>query len=221
MPYCVAFGCDNSTDKVCPGVSFHRLPVKNPPLLKQWLASLRLESPPVHDANARVCSEHFSPDSFTTYMKEKLLDQPGGRRRLKNDAIPTIFTFSLPPKRRTASEGRENVKRLRSAIDDAFEEYHTPTTIAEPAPSIDKYCSIGVQTSKYFCAIDVTALLYIYVILYITQQKILYCLKCQCPANTAKLIQLVVFASGLWRHRQTCLQLRQIVIIIPSREKRY
>ena len=35
MSWCIAYGCDNTTHKSLPGVSFHRLPLNNPPLLKQ------------------------------------------------------------------------------------------------------------------------------------------------------------------------------------------
>ena len=35
MPYCVAYGCDNDTHDAPREVSFHRLPLKKPALLKQ------------------------------------------------------------------------------------------------------------------------------------------------------------------------------------------
>ena len=35
MPYCIAFGCDNDTHSSTSGVSFHRLPLSKPSLLKQ------------------------------------------------------------------------------------------------------------------------------------------------------------------------------------------
>ena len=73
MPYCIAFGCNNSTDRLCPGVSFHHLPVSDPPRLKAWLAALKLVNPPVHDKNTCICSEHFLPDCFTTSMQERLM----------------------------------------------------------------------------------------------------------------------------------------------------
>ena len=35
MPvYCIAYGCDNDQRNASPGVSFHRLPLKKPSLLK-------------------------------------------------------------------------------------------------------------------------------------------------------------------------------------------
>ena len=35
MPYCIAVGCRNRDDNCATGVSFHRLPVKDPVVLKQ------------------------------------------------------------------------------------------------------------------------------------------------------------------------------------------
>ena len=36
MPvYCIAYGCDNDQHNTSPTVSFHRLPLKKPSLLKQ------------------------------------------------------------------------------------------------------------------------------------------------------------------------------------------
>lgn len=35
MPYCIAVGCRNRDDNCASGVSFHRLPVKDPVVLKQ------------------------------------------------------------------------------------------------------------------------------------------------------------------------------------------
>ena len=73
MPvYCIAYDCDN-TQRNAPGVSFHRLPLKKPSLLKQvinvlngelhltplffskWLDKLRLVDPPIYKANACRC----------------------------------------------------------------------------------------------------------------------------------------------------------------------
>ena len=35
MPWCIAYGCDNTTHNSLPGVSFHRLPINNPQLLTE------------------------------------------------------------------------------------------------------------------------------------------------------------------------------------------
>ena len=35
MHWCIAYGCDSTTDKSLPEISFHHLPINNPPLLKQ------------------------------------------------------------------------------------------------------------------------------------------------------------------------------------------
>lgn len=155
MPYCVAFGCSNSTDVSCPGVSFHCLPTKEPERLKAWLATLKLVDPPVRDKNARVCSEHFLPECFTTYMQERLTGKPC-RRRLKEDAVPTVFCFSKAPAKRQASERRKVEKRSKNAVQQAFQESPAtasvlfddpPETIEDLLPGSElKFKSVGVQT---------------------------------------------------------------------------
>ena len=145
MPYCVAYGYSNSTDKDCPGVSFHRLPLKNQALLKQWLVALKLEEVPINDPNARVCSEHFSKSCFSTNLQEQLLQQPG-RRWLEKDAVPTIFSFNQLPnlsQKRPLSERRSESKRRKEIVEEALliQSYSEPT-IEEDRQSK----TVGVQT---------------------------------------------------------------------------
>ena len=43
MPvYCIAYGCDNDQHNASPTVSFHRLPLKKPLLLKQVRIAIEL-----------------------------------------------------------------------------------------------------------------------------------------------------------------------------------
>ena len=141
MPYCVAFDCDNSTDKSSSkGVSFHRFPVKNSNLLKEWLANLKLKNPPIHDQNARVCSAHFQPECFASSLRQELLSEPT-QRRLRKDAVPTIFSFTVIPKPRECSERRLERKRLK----DILYETDDDETDDLPTNSADNR-SIGIQT---------------------------------------------------------------------------
>ena len=122
MPWRIAYGCDNVTHKSSSGVSFHCLPLNNPPLLKQiscmdcvklipgiplmttWcLIKFRLENPPIADKNAQVYSEHFNEDGFAGAIF------PGfepTKQTLKPDTVLTNFCFVLVPKRRKTSEVR-------------------------------------------------------------------------------------------------------------------
>ena len=60
MPHhCIVPFCTNrSGRKNGPKYSFYRLPLNNPPLLKQWLVKIRRENTPLNK-NSRVCSAHF------------------------------------------------------------------------------------------------------------------------------------------------------------------
>ena len=122
---------------------------------------LKAEKKAVDDPNARVYSKHFQPQYFKSSLKEELMAGPC-RRQLTNDAIPTTFSFTLPPaKRRIASERRADSDRLKVAapIQPVNEDSPIPS-VSEDSPipldfegdsivfEIDscRFKSIGVQT---------------------------------------------------------------------------
>ena len=87
---CIAAGCKNRSNMK--GIHFHRLPLRNPALLKLWLAKLKLKNPPVN-AYAKICSAHFHPDCYLRDLRNELT-YAKPKFWLKKDAIPTIFDFS-------------------------------------------------------------------------------------------------------------------------------
>ena len=77
MPHtCIVPECDNDSDM--PGISFHRLPLDDPVLLKEWLVKIRRVNTPITE-NLRVCGCHFL----------------NGHRCGKND-ISVIFSWTKP-----------------------------------------------------------------------------------------------------------------------------
>ena len=89
MPHhCIVPLCTNRSGN-CLGVSFHRLPLHNPPLLKQWLVNIRQENTPINKTS-RVCSIHFK----------------GGKKKGNLD-VCVIFLWTKAPqqssKKRTVS----------------------------------------------------------------------------------------------------------------------
>ncbi|KAM4771747.1 gem-associated protein 6 isoform 2-T2 [Rhinophrynus dorsalis] len=91
MPSCIVIGCPNSSKKKSEGVIMHAFPY-NIDRIKQWLQSIgqdfgniNLFANKIMDkkkSNAyRVCSDHFSHDSYTCKGKTK---------SLKEDAIPSL-----------------------------------------------------------------------------------------------------------------------------------
>ena len=79
---CKAYGCTNRW-KTGSGHSFHRTPVNKPDLLTKWISAIRRDNwKPKKDMY--ICRDHFTPDSF---LPIKGL----GRRKLKPNAVPSIF----------------------------------------------------------------------------------------------------------------------------------
>ena len=107
MVLCCASGCNNQSgiavDENGVKVSFARFPADND-RKKLWASKVpRLDATNRKEnwfptQNSRICTEHFLPDQFVT---------ENGKRKLKPDAIPTVFYTKkakkvrpLPPKER-------------------------------------------------------------------------------------------------------------------------
>ena len=139
MPACSAPNCRNGY-KDCPyppGVSAHLFPRNNPELLAKWSRALCRENfDPTSTPTAVVCSEHFRPSDYITHSQNSRPDKRKGelsRKRLKPDAVPSIFKIPLhlirqPPKEwpteRSHAEQRRDLslKRQKEAEDAALAE---------------------------------------------------------------------------------------------------
>ena len=75
---------------------------------------MRLVDPPIYEANARVCSKHFAEACYVLSVLE-------GFGPLKLDAVPTIFTFTSPPKCRKLSEARQAKAKHRDVMKELME----------------------------------------------------------------------------------------------------
>ena len=113
MVNCCVPGCTNYSAKST-NISYHKIP-KDPQLQKAWISRLRRENlPPLK--NCYVCSEHFDNECCESDFMEQLIGEKK-RKRLKVDAIPSIFTFTSPTavssKRRATTENRIERKRQK------------------------------------------------------------------------------------------------------------
>ena len=55
--FCAVPGCSNRSDRET-HLSYHRLPLKNKNVLKEWIHKIRRTNLPLKEST-RVCSEHF------------------------------------------------------------------------------------------------------------------------------------------------------------------
>ena len=78
---CSAYGC-TARRKKDSGISFHRFPVKHPELYRKWVQAVaRDDFIPTEDCF--ICSKHFTNNCFKATK---------ARCRLRNDAVPSIFS---------------------------------------------------------------------------------------------------------------------------------
>ena len=91
---CIAAGCDTISGK---GYSFHKFPKDNA-LQRRWISALKRQQSnwdgPSKDS--QLCSKHFEEDCFITdgvcFREEMGMPTV---KRLKADAVPTIFARSV------------------------------------------------------------------------------------------------------------------------------
>ena len=88
-----------------------RLPqwLKNPALLKKWLAKLRLENPSLQETNC-ICSAPFADDCFERDLKAELMPGTKPKHILKTDAVPTVFAYRKKLELRRTSTMRIKAK---------------------------------------------------------------------------------------------------------------
>lgn len=100
MPHCSVFGCNfQSKGNRQSEVSIHSFP-KDEKLRKQWEDACGRDELP---KDPRLCSRHFSADAFEDFHRPQLMKEltgiSGYKRRLKPNAVPTIFPHVKEPKR--------------------------------------------------------------------------------------------------------------------------
>lgn len=81
---CCVKGCKNTWQPYS-NVTYHKFPVRDVERFGKWMSIDQLRDIKV-TSTKRICSEHFTPQSFEEY---------GVLKRLKKDAIPTIFGDTL------------------------------------------------------------------------------------------------------------------------------
>ena len=112
MPHCCAYECINGSKKqkekleVEKKVTLHRIPGNDKKeLCKKWLVAIGrsienlLKCP-------YLCSDHFDLSCFDESVDLQNQFLGGSKRKLKKDAVPTIFSHKPAPKARVTSVAR-------------------------------------------------------------------------------------------------------------------
>ena len=112
MPHCCAYECNNEskkqkeTGKVEKKGTFHRIPGNDKKeLRKKWLVAI---GHPIENLPKcpYPCSDHFDISCFDESVDLQNQFLGGSKRKLKKDAVPTIFSHRPAPKARITSVAR-------------------------------------------------------------------------------------------------------------------
>ena len=131
---CAAYGCSNRYSKDG-SKSFHKFPLKNQELFKKWVVALKRESftPTEHTV---ICSDHFLPSDYYFCQDDKDFSKINHKPILKQDAVPSLFSFNTVKHKRKAPLKRTSpsstmsfyVKRKK------LEDVSSPSELKENAP---------------------------------------------------------------------------------------
>lgn len=92
---CLVKGCGRTLRNCDASVTFHRVPAKEP-LRSRWLEALGMGSDSRIPEPERVCSEHFSADSYSSWEVSKKLGFERKRKRLSDESVPSLHLGATP-----------------------------------------------------------------------------------------------------------------------------
>lgn len=147
MPHCFAYGCTNHSGKLPSAVSMHLFP-KELPLAETWVHHSRTDVGNVQDfvrntllenpGHFVLCSEHFEEDMFEMNGDSPLIpSEPNHkrtRRKLKANAVPTLFSTGAPKLRRRAAQHLK-IHERKQLLDNLLEQQKRPRPEEEEATS--------------------------------------------------------------------------------------
>ena len=127
MPQCAAFGCNSRTDKKKwyaesgATISFHKFPVNNPALVKQWVRNIG-RSGFTPSRSSVLCSTHFSADCYEidVYQQYGILSgqvETKRGRRLVDGTVPTLFSRAPHARRSRGAEADGQAQSTAAATD--------------------------------------------------------------------------------------------------------
>nr|CAI5852610.1 unnamed protein product [Callosobruchus analis] len=144
MPGCAAVNCSNSAKKRFIMKHFPRDPVRR----KEWLIKMRRDKWIPTDYSC-LCEVHFSSE-----MWEKARED--GTRKLKANAVPTVFSFSQPKKPRKPPVKRKlsslKAVKVMTGTRPIYNDVKLPVGIKEPIFNLtnsELNSCMWLYTSKY------------------------------------------------------------------------
>ncbi|XP_011051106.1 PREDICTED: uncharacterized protein LOC105144108 [Acromyrmex echinatior] len=139
--YCIVNGCYSTSDK-CNGdrVSFFHLP-KNRIMRELWLQKIGKNRIRHKEQFARICSLHFSEDSFMVPKRKSKVTEDKRRQRLLQTAVPTLLL--TPTENKTDAMINMDFKIIRREF----------LLVSKPSTSRDKNedVSSGIDTVNKSC----------------------------------------------------------------------
>uniref|UniRef100_A0A8C5Q536 Uncharacterized protein n=2 Tax=Leptobrachium leishanense TaxID=445787 RepID=A0A8C5Q536_9ANUR len=152
MPHCFAYGCTNHSGKLPLAVSMHSFP-KELPLAEAWVHHSRTDVGNVQEfvrdvllkkpGHFVLCSEHFEEEMFEPSMDSPLVtcdSKPKRtRRRLKTNAVPTVFATGAPKLHKQAAHHLK-IHERKQLLDNLLQQ--------QTRPEVDSDESGSPSTSK-------------------------------------------------------------------------
>nr|CAH7765335.1 unnamed protein product [Callosobruchus chinensis] len=119
MVYCAVVGCSNNNNKRSKNYSsnyrYFSFPTANKEVCKIWVQKC-YQKHMFKIENARICSDHFSDEAFCD--KEKLLQLPRNKWKLKENAIPSLNLAKAETANKNNRDERTKKRNLAKNIED-------------------------------------------------------------------------------------------------------
>ncbi|XP_071579470.1 uncharacterized protein [Temnothorax nylanderi] len=132
MVRCIVKNCKNTNTTCTPEeVSFHKIP-ENQIMREGWYKNIGEVVLPSNTVNARICSMHFTPESFVQPKRKRAAAEKISKRRsLLPSAVPTLY---LLPLNEQASREEDNMKVIRREFNLVCPSTSTNTPIPSSTP---------------------------------------------------------------------------------------
>ena len=136
VKYCVAAGCKSTSND---GISFFKFP-SNPSLRQQWTRQVertrdRWSGPSKHSV---LCATHFTQDCFEPDSAIAATMGLNKRRRLRSNAVPTVFERPSGGSSACTSSGASRKRTAGAAVSLGATDSKSTTQTKKPRQAYEK-----------------------------------------------------------------------------------